>query len=411
MIATLLVASLLAVSAELHVAVSSMDGTDVRGDLKTWTSTELTLSAEGEITTFATDRLLQVRWLPPSPKAEHPPAVLQLVDGTRLPLDEYEVTDRQATVKTPLAKQPLILATTQIRWVQFSTPSNQNEAPWRELEEKQKVGDVLVIQKAKTGAIDYLTGIVGDISSKQVQFHWEGEDIPVKRSKIAALAYYHSRLPEFPAAICWLTTRDGARLPAARIVLDQEEVQITTVEGLKLRVVLDSLVEADYSVGKLTYLSDLQPLRQRWTPRIALPTSATLIRRHGEPRSNQSFAGSSLSLRWPAGPADVSGEIKTYAKGLALRSRTELEYRLPRNMRRFLATAGINPATALEGNVLLEISADGRLVWQGEVDGNQAPVEIDVDLQGARQLKILVDYGSNLDIGDQLHLVEARVTK
>ena len=42
-------------------------------------------------------------------------------------------------------------------------------------------------------------------------------------------------------------------------------------------------------------------------------------------------------------------EIRTYAKGLALRSRTELAYRLPAGMRRFAATAGIDPATAAPG--------------------------------------------------------------
>ena len=88
-----------------------------------------------------------------------------------------------------------------------------------------------------------------------------------------------------------------------------------------------------------------------------------------------------------------------------------LEYRLPAGVKRLAALAGIDPATSGQGNVALEISADGRLLWQGEIDGSEAPVEIDLPLSGVRRLRIVVDYGSNLDYGDRLHLVDARLTK
>ena len=103
--------------------------------------------------------------------------------------------------------------------------------------------------------------------------------------------------------------------------------------------------------------------------------------------------------------------IRSYSKGLALRSRTEIVYRLPQGMRRFQAIAGIAPATASQGNVELFFYCDNSQRWQGVIDGEQPPVEIGLDIEGVRELTIVVDYGENLDWGDQLHLVEARVTK
>ena len=94
-----------------------------------------------------------------------------------------------------------------------------------------------------------------------------------------------------------------------------------------------------------------------------------------------------------------------------MRSRTELAYRMPTGMRRFMAIAGIDPATAGQGHVALEIRADDRVLWEGEIDGQRPPVEIDLELGTARRLQLHVDYGENLDYGDRLHLVEARVTK
>ncbi len=119
-----------------------------------------------------------------------------------------------------------------------------------------------------------------------------------------------------------------------------------------------------------------------------------------------------MALRWPsAKAASVEEQTKTFSKGLALRSRTEIRYRLPQGMQRFIALAGIDPETANQGNVTLEIFAGRRSVWQGEIAGSTAPTEIDVSLGNARELRLVVDYGKNLDYGDRLHLIEARLSQ
>ena len=152
--------------------------------------------------------------------------------------------------------------------------------------------------------------------------------------------------------------------------------------------------------------------KSTWTPRIALPAAATLIAELRPAAERRLVSpGRPLSLAWPDESLPAGREIRTYAKGLALRSRTELDYRLPAGMRRFAAIAGIDPATADQGHVVLEIRADDRVLWEGEIDGKRPPVEIDLELGTARRLQFRVDYGRNLDYGDRLHLVEARVTK
>jgi hypothetical protein len=149
----------------------------------------------------------------------------------------------------------------------------------------------------------------------------------------------------------------------------------------------------------------------KWTPRVALPEGAKLLADYGRPRRNASFGGSALTLSWADEAHSTGREVRTYDKGLALRSRTEATWRLPAGMKRFIATAGIDPATVDQGHVVLEIRADDRVLWEGEIDGRRDPVQIEVELKSARRLQIRVDYGRNLDFGDRLHLVDARVTK
>jgi len=279
------------------------------------------------------------------------------------------------------------------------------------LETKKLPGDVLLVAKQGGESVDYLAGILGDVTADQAEFEWEGDRVNVKRSKIAAIAYHHEKAAALPDAVCRLDMADGSHIPAREITLADDGLRIVTPAGIKLALAIADVRQADFSAGKLTYLSDVKPTSARWTPRIATPLSAELQSAYGMPRNDQSFSGSALSLAWKNDSQPGRRDVRVYAKGLAIRSRTELEYRLPQGMQRFVAIAGIDPLAAAQGQVTVEIRGDGRLLWQGAVDGQRDPVELDVDLKGARRLQLVVDYGENLDYGDRLHLVEARVTK
>ena len=406
----LLIAILLALAVEAEVSVTTLDGSVLHGTLGEWTSAELTLEVEGQQQTLAVDRLLAISWNQ-KPGNDRRATYLELTDGTKLPFDRLEVSDHQATFSTPLSEQPVEISTSLIRLIQFSAAVEQDDLLRQKLEEQSLAGDVLVIQKKSGGRFDTLTGVIGDLSSTQITFNWEGESIPIKRAKVAALAYYHAASKPLPEPLCRVSTVDGAQVPLRQIAIDGDALKTITPAGLELRIPLGKLANADFSIGKLVYLSDLQALTERWTPRIELPSSAEIVRQFGAVRRDQSFSGSMLSLRWSSSQLPSRHELRTYAKGLALRSRTELVYRVPRGMNRLVALAGIDPATAEQGHVVLEIYADDRPVWQREIGGDDPPVEIDVQVAGARRLRIVVDYGSNLDFGDRLHLVEARFSK
>lgn len=401
----------LAVSPEF--VATSLDGGQISGDLLAWQPERLVLQVHGENVELPTEQLLKVRLVDAPKKMTEPSSYVELTDGTRLSLRGYSVSRQEATIDTPLAEEPLTLATEQVRVVQFSPRARDDSVFWSQLAAARLLGDALVVQQSDAGAVEHLFGVLGNVSPQEIHFRWDGEDIPVKRTKVVALAYFHRKSPQGRPPRSWLSTTSGGRLPVAEMTCDvaHQTLRVTTVGGIPLAVPLDSLLEADYSAGKLTYLSDLEPLVVQWTPRIDLPASAELVRGYGLPRSDQSFSGSSLSLFWPAVGTLGPGTTKDYAKGLALRSRTVLEYRIPEGMTRFAATVGIDPTTRGQGNVTLEISADRKLLWQGEIDGSDAPVQLDVPLSEARRLRLLVDYGGNLDYGDRLHLVDARMTK
>jgi hypothetical protein len=86
-------------------------------------------------------------------------------------------------------------------------------------------------------------------------------------------------------------------------------------------------------------------------------------------------------------------------------------YRLAGKYQRFRATAGIDPAAATQADLELTLLADDRAVYSRSISKSDPAVEINIDVSGARRLKLLVDYGANIHIGDRLHLGDARLTK
>jgi hypothetical protein len=405
-----LLAALLA--ADLPPAnVSLLDGGSATGSVVSWDRAGLTLETGDGKQKLPAGRLLQVHWQGADQDAGKDARFLELVDGSRLAIADFTVKDHVAVVTAPHVDRPLKIRTDLIRGVELQPASDASRAAWHELATKKPAGDVLLVAKRGGESVDYLEGVLGDLSAEEARFDWDGEKVTIKRSKIVALAYYHDKPSDMSDALCEIETADGSKLSARDVDLADGKLRVTTRAGVRLELNAGNVRRADFSAGKLAYLSDMTPVVARWTPRIATPMSPELKKAYGMPRSDQSFAGSALSLLWKDDSLPARRDLRVYAKGLAIRSRTELEYRLPSGMRRFTAIAGIDPLAVAQGHVELQIRADGKMLWQGAVAGQRPPVELDLDLAGARRLQLLVDYGQNLDFGDRLHLVEARVTK
>jgi hypothetical protein len=175
---------------------------------------------------------------------------------------------------------------------------------------------------------------------------------------------------------------------------------------------LDDIHFADFSAGKIVYLSDVDQTTSRWTPLVALPAGADAVAKYGEPRRDRSAYGGPLALLVREDDStSATASIQPFRKGLALRSHTEMVFRLPAGLRQFVAVAGIEPATSSTGNVQLRIFGDDRLLYDQEFAGDQPPREIELDIEDVKRLKVEVDFGNNLDTGDWLNLCDARLVK
>jgi hypothetical protein len=377
--------------------VQTLDDRIISGTLADLTADGLIVETTAGKVFLETEKLLNVS-LKQKPAAPVPPpgAWIELSDGSTIVARQYTVRGDQAAI-TLLNDEVLETPTRSIRNVRLQHVSEALAGQWSQIMTAKLDGDVLVVRKGDN--LDYQQGVLGDVNADVVRFQLDGEDLPINRAKVYAFIYRHSSGEARPGPICRLTDVFGSHWQVSKIALEKK-LQLTTPAGLTLSCPLEILASIDFSLGKIVYLSDLKPESVAWTPFFNTAKTLPSMEQLYAPRQDRNFESNPLQL---AGTE--------YGKGLAIRSRTEMVYRLPGSFTRFKAVAGIDDSVRPQGNVRLLIRGDNDVLLDMPVSGTDAPKPIDLDLTGVRKLIILVDFGDRASLGDHLDLCNARIIK
>ena len=195
-----------------------------------------------------------------------------------------------------------------------------------------------------------------------------------------------------PAGAAWIGLNDGARLLAARLHLEGDSLELTTLAGAKWKAAAKDLVFLMPTTGRVTYLSDIRPDEYRFLPY--------------------------LETKWPyqTDRNVTGGQLRcggrTCLKGLGVHSAARLSYRLDRPWRRFQAEVGIDDSTGGRGSVGFRVFVDGSQKYTSPpIRGGMPPQAISIDLSGAKKLDLVVDYGEAGDVLDHADWLGARLVK
>jgi NPCBM/NEW2 domain len=397
MLGPLILAAVLAASGP-EVQVGTVDGGAKKGALDQITAENVLLRTHDGEVKLPIDQVLSVSSTakPAGSHAAEPKVWIELIDDSRLNGSTLTTKDNQAELAIGDDK-PLALPVSAIRCVRFSRPDDPASPKWPIIG-GEPATDLLAVRKKD--AIDFMEGTVVGMTADQVMFRVDGETIPVKRAKVDGFTLAHKSADKLPAQIAVIEDAAGWHLNARSLALSDGQLKIKTPAGQEFTRPIDQLVRIDFSSGKITYLSDLDPQSVAWTPYFDLADASPGLAAYYAPRRDGGRENQ---------PIRLGG--KTFTKGLSLYSRTTLVYRLPPGMKTFRALAGIDDSVRPGGNVQLVISADDRKLFDQIIKGTDAPVDINLDVAGAKRLSILVDFGDDDDAGDYLNLAEARTLK
>jgi hypothetical protein len=377
--------------------VQTLDGLIVSGSLAELTADRLTVETDSGKVFLETEKLLELSLKhKPAASTQSPGAWIELTDGSTIVARQYTVRGDRAVI-TLLDDEMLETPTRSIRNVRLQHVSEAVTDQWSQILTAKLDGDVLVVHKGDN--LDYHQGALGDINAEVVRFQLDGEDLPINRAKAYGFVYRHPSSEASTGPICRLIDIFGSHWQVSKIALGKK-MQLTTPSGVTLSCSPEIVASIDFSLGKIVYLSDLKPESVAWTPFFSTVKTLPSMEQFYAPRQDRNFESNPLQL---AGTE--------YGKGLAIRSRTEVVYRLPGSFTRFKAVAGIDDSVRPQGNVHLVIRGDNNVLLDLPIAGTDAPKPIDLDLSGVRKLSILVDFGNHAGFGDHLDLCNARILK
>jgi hypothetical protein len=399
------------------VTATRLDGASVVGQLQGWVDQQLIVATDKGIETLSTDELVSVRWSSTATSddsEEIATSMVELTDGTMLPANDIQVAEDRLsmslTITSSTEQKPLVIPVKHVSTVRLKPLKSPAAEQWQEIRDAERTSDVLIVKRGEN--LDGVEGVLGEITTDKIGFKLDGDELEIDRDKVAGFIYFRRGNEAQSGPPCVLHGHSSLRMSAAQVRLAESVLHVKSVSGLELDVPLAEIEFADFSAGKIRYLSDVAESTVRWTPLVALPADASQAAGYGQPRRDRSAYGGPLTLQVPTGDsASSTSPLQIFSKGLALRSRTELVYRLPNGFGRFTAIAGMEPATSATGNVHLTIYGDDRPLFEADISGQEPPRAIELDIAGVKRLKIVVDFGKNLDTGDWLNLCDARLLK
>ena len=379
--------SLIALSA-VPVEVRPLAGPSLRGELVECSLEAVVLQTDGGPQRLDVARLQEIVAVNAAKPADRPVTVwVELIDGSLICGDKYTAVAGLATVST-MTGQNLSIRTAAIHAVRFRDYASAPQLAdrWRQVATAKATGDSLVVRRGDN--LDQVTGVIRDVTDEVVQFEADGDVIQAKRAKLEGLLYYHPATGELPPRSALVTDVSGTQWSVKSLRKADERLEIVSVAGVPVSLPLADLSRIDFSSGNSQWLDALEPESVQWRPFIETKFDRRLV---------------------CLGPCLLAGQA--YDHGLRVQSRTELVFRLTGDFRQFQALVGIDDRVRPAGNVQLVVSGDDKELFSQTITGSDEPLALGLDITGVKRLRILVDFGEQVDIADFLNLCDARITK
>lgn len=386
-----------------RVEVSTLAGDVVTGTLREVTSEKVSLDREGTSVEFPVRELLMVQTLPAAGVQGTPVeaataaanVVVELRDRSRLLGTGLSADGNSLTLIHPTLG-PVRFRREQVASVRLGSEEPAVNAAWKELQQRPKNRDYLVIRKGDV--LDHLDGVVGGLDEKQLQFVLDGDNVQVSRSRAYGWLYADvANVPQIKGIRVQLANAEN--LMVTEVAWSGSEWQFKLPgAGEPVAVPPAQVKSLDYSTGKVLILSAIEPRDVEHTPY---------------------FEG----LEWPyrrdrnlfGRPLKIG--TRTFARGLAIHSRTRLVYRLGGEYRRLTGVLGLDPelrvsADPSDNNARVTLRGDRKVLFEADVRAGDPPINLDLPVTDVIEFEILVDFGhGNSDIGDRVHFGDLKGLK
>jgi hypothetical protein len=314
--------------------------------------------------------------------------------GDAIPISQIRLSDeRFALSPCGIEARDFRLNPSQVALIWFTAPDGESHPDLlrRKLAVGQRTRDQIVLRNGDT-----LEGTLTAMDEKSVRLQSDKRSQDVPREKIAVIAMNtelaSKRKPKGPYARVVLA--NGGRLSLLSAAGDGASLSGKLTTGAQVQVPVRDIVSLSIFQGCAVYLSDLKPSKIEQTPYLDVPTP---------PAMDGNSKGRDLRI----GGA-------SYDKGIGMHGACRITFDLAGDYRRFETLVGLDDITGKEGRVRIQVFLDGKpqkLALEGELTRRKTPVNVRLDVTGAKQLTLVVEYADRGDVQADVDWANARLIK
>lgn len=380
---------LLAVTAASpRVDVATLSGQDYSGELISIDSAQWKLMVDGKPVEIASSQILDSRFSGTGETLDSEAMQLSLTDGTSFHLSSATADSREIKVESGTTGS-VSIPRNLVKSLRYAASPTTVDDAWKELVNRDARQDMIVVRK--NDVLDFVEGVIGEITGTHINVLLDGQNIPVKSERVFGLVFYQ-KTPEKPRPAIEVALKDGGLLKAYKVMsTDGTRLGMTLAAGAEITLPAGQVKAIDFSSGRLAWLDAMEPREKKHEFQIidVVP----------EFRTNRDIYGARLKV----------GK-RVFDRGLCIRSRTTVRYRLDGEFSRFQTWMGIQDGYA--GDVSVTVKCDGTELFSGAVEPDTDAQRLDLEVTDKYSLEIIVDFGKvESDIGDHLVLGDARLLK
>ena len=356
--------------------------------------------------TVRCDEVLSIRFRSVQPSSHIGQALVLLRNGDVVVGTVAEGTKSSVTAQSlSLGKVEIKFDSIQaIEFVQKSGAGAESEMPRElapELLEPPKDQDVALLLNG-----DRLPGVLNGISKDRIQFNCALGDIALPFEKLLGVALAPGPKMKPPEGLlAHVVGTDGSSISGSIQQTDAKLLRLNAVLGTAAEIPLDKVASIAFRNGRAIYLSDLEPVKVTEEPFVRDPRQTIGEDYWWHYRRDRNVSGGVIRLG-----------RQTFLKGMGVHSRCELTYKLDKAYSRFISTIGVDDETGGRGSVAFRVLADGKPLYPARPEdstmaGKDAPRRVDVDVSGASELTLGVDFANQMHIFGRADWAGARLIK
>jgi hypothetical protein len=317
---------------------------------------------------------------------------VQLTDGSLLHCSVFTIRGNQIELKL-LAGQDLKMPLAAVSYILADANDAKIRSAWQDALSKRGNHDLVASRKGGIGNTFEVTFGDADANGETIGFTFpDGEKKQPKIAALLAMSFLRQPNPNVPPTLCRVSDSSHDLLAAAKLTLTDKGLTVVTVADVKIDYPRQVVARLDFSRGKLSYLSSLQPIK--------------VVERSNVDRVEHYRVNANLD----GGPLQLAGYPKSQ-QGLAVHAYTELVYDLGGQYKELTAVLGVDTAVGGDSHVKVAIIGDAKELFSATITRKDKPRSIKLPITDVHQLTIIVSSADVLDLGNHVDFYEAKVSK